>query len=317
MNIDNIIIICLVITFFILFLGIYQTTLGKKESAKENIKTLLGNQKGTNPADFKNQQEIALKRHKKGDATFMAKLELKLERANMMIKSNEFVIICVVSGIITVPVCAFMFGLPLPVAILLGFGGAFLPMLLLNVKIMLRMGKADAEFADILDALVNCFKTGYGFNRAVQVIAENYDDPWGTEFGKMGMEMNLGSNQEDVLYSLTNRIPSPDVDMFVTALIIQKETGGNMAELLANLSNTCRERYKLYRKVSAISAQGKLSAGVVSSIPFGMMGLMAVMFPQAVDDFVNNPIGFILLCVALFWMGCGMIVLYKLTKVEV
>jgi tight adherence protein B len=317
MSTETLLIICLAATIFILVYGIYETTLGKKETAKDNIKQLLGTQKPSNAVEFKQQQDVALKKHKKGDETFIAKLEVKLERANLMIKPQEYLLICCFVGAFTVPIAAFMFGIPFPVAVLLGIAGGFFPMLFLNVKIMLRMKKADAEFADILDALVNCFKTGYGFSRAIQVIAENNEDPWGTEFGKMSMEMNLGSTQEDVLYSLAGRIPSADVDLFVTALIIQKETGGNLAELLGSLSATCRERYKIYRKISAISAQGKLSALVVACIPFLLMGLMSCAFPGPCTKFVSNPIGFILLVVAGIWMSIGFGFLYKITQVEV
>jgi tight adherence protein B len=317
MNVENLIIILLSAVIFILLLGMYKTTLGRKESAKEKIKSLLGNEKETDPKVFRQQQEVVLKRRKAGSDTFGAKLETDLERANLLLRGGEFLMVCVGSSFLTFLVTMFLFAVPLPLAMLFGLLGSGLPFLFLKIKIAMRMAKADAEFSDILDALVNCFKTGYGFSRAVQVIAENYDDPWGTEFAKMSMEMSLGSTQEDVLYGLTRRIPSPDVDLFVTGMIIQKETGGNMAELLSSLSNTIRERYKLYRKVTAISAQGKLSAGIICCIPPGLMGLMYLVMPKAVEDFVTNPIGMILLIVAGVWMVIGIGVLYKMVQVEV
>jgi tight adherence protein B len=149
------------------------------------------------------------------------------------------------------------------------------------------------------------------------MVSDNYDDPWGTEFGKMAAEMNLGASMEDALYSMSNRIPSPDVDLFVTALLIQKETGGSMAELLGNLSVTIRSRYKLFQKIGAISAQGKLSAGIVCCVPFGLAGIMFVFIPDAMMKFVTNPIGIVLLVLAGFWMCCGIGVLYKIVQIEV
>lgn len=311
-------IVTLIITgtvFFFLF-GIYRTTIGKQEQAKDNIKTLMGTKKAT-AVDVRQHQDNVLKKRKKGDANLSARIEIKLERANMMITFSEFLMICIVSGVLCFLIALLALGLGPFFGLIIGLGGGFFPYLFLNIKIWLRMSKADAEFANVLDALVNCFKTGYGFSRAVQVIAENYDDPWGTEFGKMAMEMNLGSTQEDVLNSLSERIPSADVDLFVTALIIQKETGGNMAELLMTLSGTCRERYKLYRKVGAISAQGKLSATIICLVPPGLMGLMSIFIHDPVVEFVTNPIGQVILVVVGIWMCIGIGVLFKIVQVEV
>jgi tight adherence protein B len=234
-----------------------------------------------------------------------------------MLKTTEFILICFGTGVVVFLLAAFVLGQGIALGIVEGAAAIALPYFYLNIRVWLRLKKADEQFADVLDALVNCFKTGYGFSRAIQVIAENYDDPWGTEFNKMGMEMNLGAVQEDCLSNLSSRIPTADVDLFVTALIIQKETGGNMAELLGNLSKTCRERYKLYRKVGAISAQGKLSAFIVICIPFGLMTMMYLFLPEAVVKFVTNPIGIVFMVLAGIWMCMGIGVLFKIVQIEV
>jgi tight adherence protein B len=133
----------------------------------------------------------------------------------------------------------------------------------------------------------------------------------------MAAEMNLGASMEDALYGLSSRVPSPDVDLFVTALLIQKETGGSLAELLGNLSHTIRDRYKLFQKVGAISAQGKLSAGIVCCVPFILCAIMYLFLPGPMIQFVTNPIGIVLLVIAGFWMCCGIGVLYKIVQIEV
>jgi tight adherence protein B len=107
------------------------------------------------------------------------------------------------------------------------------------------------------------------------------------------------------------------VDLFVTALLIQKETGGSMAELLGNLSKTIRDRYKLFQKIGAISAQGKLSAGIVCVVPFLLCAIMFAFLPEAMMKFVTNPIGIVLLTLAGFWMICGIAVLFKIVQIEV
>lgn len=302
----------------LLIVGFYKTLFEKQVQAQEHIQDLLGNASTRNrPAK---DQENILKRRKKnkdGKVSKADELETKLERANILITPNEFMMLSVVSAFAGGLLIWLMFGQNLVLAIPLGAACSGLPYLFMTVKTILRMKKAAAQFSDVLNSMVNAFKTGFGFSRAVQMVADNYDDPWGTEFGKMAAEMNLGASMEDALYSLSSRVPSPDVDLFVTALLIQKETGGSLAELLGNLSHTIRDRYKLFQKVGAISAQGKLSAGIVCCVPFLLCGIMYLFLPDAMIQFVTNPIGIVLLVLASFWMCCGIGVLYKIVQIEV
>lgn len=301
----------------LLILGFYKTMFEKQVQAQEHIQDLLGNASKQRKSGA---QENILKRRKKSKDGKLSKtdeLEGKLERANILITPNEFLMISGAAAVVSGILIWLLFGQNLLLAIPLGAAGSGLPYVFVLLKGMLRMKKAAAQFADVLDSMVNAFKTGFGFSRAVQMVADNYDDPWGTEFGKMAAEMNLGATMEDALYTLSTRVPSPDMDLFVTALLIQKETGGSMAELLGNLSHTIRDRYKLFQKVGAISAQGKLSAGIVCCIPFLLCGIMFLFLPDAMIKFFTNPIGIVLLVLAGFWMCCGIGVLYKIVQIEV
>jgi tight adherence protein B len=305
-----------------LLLGVYKSFFEKKVQAQEHIQELMGSAASkTSMASLlgKNQDNILKKRkkNKDGQQSRMDQLEIKLERANLMITTSEFILISIGTAVAGGLLAFLAMGQNPVLGILLGVASGGAPYLYLMVRIMFRMKKAAATFADVLDSMVNAFKTGFGFSRAVQMVSDNFDDPWGTEFGKMAAEMNLGSNMEDALYGLASRIPSQDVDLFVTALLIQKETGGSMAELLGNLSKTIRDRFKLYQKVSAISAQGKLSAGIVCCVPLVLCLIMFVFLPEATIKFVTNPIGIGVLCLAGFWMCCGVGVLYKIVQIEV
>lgn len=320
MNTDILISFIPALMVIFIVLGFYKTFLEKQVQAQEHIQGLLGNTQKSGTALLGKDQDNILKRRKKskdGQVSKIDILEIKLERANMLITPNEFLLISGGSAVVGGVLLWLTMGQNMILAILLGAGCGFLPYLFMVVKTMFRMKKAVAQFADVLDNMVNAFKTGFGFSRAVQMVSDNYDDPWGTEFGKMAAEMNLGASMEDALYSLTNRVPSPDVDLFVTALLIQKETGGSLAELLGNLSKTIRDRYKLFQKVGAISAQGKLSAGIVCCVPFLLCGIMFLFLPDAMIKFFTNPIGIVLAALAGFWMICGIGVLYKIVQIEV
>jgi tight adherence protein B len=317
---ENSMLISLVPAAGVIFLiaGFYKTLFEKQVQAQEHIQDLLGNASARNKP-LKDQENI-LKRRKKnkdGTASKTDQLEIKLERANMLITASEFFMISAVSAFAGGLLTWLCFGQNLLLALPLGGVCSGLPYAFMSLKTMLRMKKAAAQFSDVLNSMVNAFKTGFGFSRAVQMVADNYEDPWGTEFGKMAAEMNLGASMEDALYSLSSRVPSPDVDLFVTALLIQKETGGSLAELLGNLSHTIRDRYKLFQKVGAISAQGKLSAGIVCCVPFLLCAIMYLFLPGPMTQFVTNPIGIVLLVMAGFWMCCGIGVLYKIVQIEV
>jgi len=299
--------------------GGYKTYLEKPLQSREHIEKLVGD-----ASDGKKQQsadrESLLKKRKLGKEnpnSRIARLELLLEQANWNLTIKEFALLSLGLGGLGL-VFGWLGGgqsvLIIVIAMMLGCAG---PYLALRIRVILRLRKAAAQFSDILDAMVSAFRSGYGFNRAVQMVADNFDDPWGVEFSKVGVEMKLGASMESALMNLTQRIPSADVDLFLTAMLIQKETGGSLAELLGILSKTIRERYKLYQKIGAISAQGKLSAGIVCVIPFLLCGIMFLFLPEPMGKFVTNPIGIVLLTLAGIWMGVGIGVLFKIVQVEV
>lgn len=326
MNTDGILIFLVAGTVFMILMALYKALLEKQVQAREHVESVVGRASASaatptasllSPAT--SSQDPVLKRRKKqGDEqTALDRLETDLERANMMIRSREFLILCAVMAILVGAATLLAFAQPAWIAVLSALGGLFSPFVYLKLRIWLRIRKAEAQFADVLDALRNCFKTGFGFNRAVQQIADNFGDPWGTEFGKIAAETNFGASLDTTLRNLARRIPLTDVDLFTTALLIQKETGGNMAELLGNISHTIRERFKLKRKVTAISAQGKLSASIVICVPFFLMGMIYLFLPEPVTKFVTHPVGIVLLIAAGIWMLFGIGVLFKIVQIEV
>ncbi len=305
-----------VIPILFAFAGVYYLFFAKKDQAREFVHQLFNEEDRAEQMRRMQQQHYILKKRNKDQSKFLQRLDMDLERANLMIKPNEFIMLAVGAaffcGLITLAM-----GKGLFLTILAGTGGFFLPQMYLKIRIMMRMSKARAQFADVLDMMVSCFKSGYGFARAVQVVAENFTDPWSTELSKVAAEMNFGSTQEDALLALAKRIPNPDVALFVTAVLIQKETGGNLAELLSNLSHTIRDRYKLLSKVSALSAQGKLSAIIVFLIPFGLAGVFTLIMPEMMNNFAHNPIGICLIGFALVMQAIGGVVLKKIVSLEV
>lgn len=305
-----------VIPIVLIFAGIYYMFFAKRDQAREFVHQLFNEEDHKEKMKRIQQQHFVLKKRRKDGSKFLQRLDMDLEMANLLIKPNEFIMISLGTMVVGFLI-VFILGKGLFLSILGAVAGLFMPKLYLKLRIMLRMSKARAQFADVLDTMVSCFKSGYGFSRAVQVVAENYDDPWSTELNKVATEMNFGSTQEDALLALAKRVPNPDVALFVTAVLIQKETGGNLAELLLNLSHTIRERYKLLGKVSALSAQGKLSAVIVFLIPFGLAGVFTLLMPEMMEQFIHNPIGIALMIFAGIMQLIGGVVLKKIVSLEV
>jgi tight adherence protein B len=319
MNFDTLLFIFPAITIFLFAYGFYVFIMERRVKAHENIKSLISSEVDQQKVDLakKRQSSQVLKKRNKDEKSFFAQLEAQLERANLLLRADEFILICLGFGVLSFLICLVVMRHAFALCLAEGLAGSFIPYLYIRLRIWMRIRKAAEQFADVLDALVSCFKTGFGFNRAVHTISDNFEDPWGTEFGKMSAELSLGATQEDVMNNLRRRLPLADVELFITAMNIQKETGGNLTELLAILSKTIRDRYKLFQKIGAISAQGKLSAAIICCVPFLLTGIMFMFLPDATIEFVTNPIGIAILSVTGIWMCFGIGVLFKIVQIEV
>lgn len=299
--------------------GAYKALFAKNDDARSRLKDLVSDTTTSHQRKLELQTQVHVlkrKRSKKNLSKKAQELEILLERANLLIKPEEFMLFSFgLAGLgALIP---FLFGWGWLLAIVGGVLGFMVMKLFLKIKIMLRIAKAEATFADVLAMMVTSFKSGLGFNKVTKMVADSFDDPWGTEFNKLTIELNFGSTQEEALTAMAKRIPTPDMDLFVAAMSIQKETGGNLVEILSILGATIRDRFKLKRKVGALTAQGKLSAVIVFLVPVLIGGLLFMASPSMMINFANSLIGKIALGFAFVLQTVGGIVLMKITNLEV
>ena len=198
--------------------------------------------------------------------------------------------------------------------VLLGGGGPFLYIYTQRRK---RMRKFEAQFPDALEFASRAMRSGHAFSVSLEMLHKEYAPPLGSEFQRTFDEQNLGLPLEVALERLGKRVPLLDVQFFVSAVLLQKRTGGNLAGLLDNLAYLMRERFKLRGRIRAVSAHGRISGLVLSMIPLAVALLMFVTNPEYILFFLDDPDGKIMLVVCIFLQLLGFISIRKIVDIGV
>jgi tight adherence protein B len=175
----------------------------------------------------------------------------------------------------------------------------------------------EEQFPDCLEFISRSMRAGHAFSVALEMVHREFSDPLASEFRRAFEEQNLGQPLEVVLRKLAQRVDSMDVQFFVSAVLLQKRTGGNLAELLDKLANLIRERFKLRARIRAVSAQGLMSGRILAAIPAGVAALMFVVNPQYASFFLDDPAGRQLLALALGLQFVGYLIIKKIVTIEV
>ena len=192
-----------------------------------------------------------------------------------------------------------------------------LPFLYLYIKKKQRMKKFQAQLPESLDLMARSLRAGHAFSTGMKLAADEFDDPLGTEFSMTLDEINYGLGVPDALKNLVHRVECQDLNFFVIAVILQRETGGNLAEIMENIAYLIRERYKLFGKVRTLAAEGKLSMYVLLALPFFIVGALFIVNPEYIKLLFTEPAGRIMCGVALFMMLIGAIVMKRMVDIKV
>jgi tight adherence protein B len=166
-----------------------------------------------------------------------------------------------------------------------------------------RMARLEAQLPDALELIARALRAGHSLSFGLQMVADELPDPIGTEFGQAARQIALGLEPRAALAGVAQRMPSTDISFFVTAVLIQRETGGNLAEILENLAHVIRERFKMYGKVRSLTAQTRMSANILMAMPFVMVGVLSMVNPEYADPLFETDGGRLLL-----WIAAGMLV---------
>jgi tight adherence protein B len=197
------------------------------------------------------------------------------------------------------------------------FGGLFLPYFTLRMLRGGRQKRFGAQFPDAIDIIVRSLRAGHPVPIAVNMVAREMPDPIGSEFGLVADEITYGADLETAMRNLYSRVGQDDLPLFVTAVAIQGSTGGNLGEILENLSAVIRQRFKMRRKVKALAAEGRASALILSSLPILMFGIVQLVAPDFYGSVWQYEITKVILGLAICWMLVGNLAMYKLVNFKI
>jgi tight adherence protein B len=239
-----------------------------------------------------------------------------LSQAGLKMKPAKLLTICGVTAIVSDLITVSFFP-RLPIVLLSGLATGLLPIAVVAWLRKRRLRKFEEHFPDALDLLGRAVRAGHAFTTGLEMIGKESAEPIAGEFRTTFDEQNFGLPLRDALLNLTERVPLIDVRFFVTALLIQKETGGNLAEILDGLAHVIRDRFRIYREVRTRTAQGRLTAGILIAMPPFMMATLAVLNPGYIGVLFSDPKGMTVLTIAALLQVVGSGILWKVIHIEV
>jgi tight adherence protein B len=246
---------------------------------------------------------------------FAQNLSTQLARADWKLTVGEFLVLSVTIALGS-SVLFYLLGKPLliPVGILLGVFG---PRMYMGIRKGQRLKAFNGQLGDALNLMVNSLRAGYSTLQAMEVISHEMPDPIANEFGRVVLEIQLGVNFDTAMANLLRRMPSTDLDLVITAMSVQREVGGNLAEVLDAISFTIRERVRIKGEIKSLTAQGRATGVIITFLPFALVGVLSFINPDFVSPLFEDACGWIMIGISLLLIGLGYFVINKITSIEV
>ena len=243
-------------------------------------------------------------------------LDRLLLQAGVNISVAEYLSITLISAVCGV-LFALTFSLPVLITIAIIFLAGLAPYLYMLRAKQKRMLVIEEQLPEALDLMARAMKSGHAFPSALQMVGTEMKEPIAFEFKIVFDEINYGVSTQSALMNLTARVPSTDLSYFVTAVLVQRETGGNLSELLGNISELIRARLKLLGTVRVLSAEGRISAWILVCLPFVLGLVLKIVNPTFLDVLITDPLGVQMVTSAMILMVVGIFVMQRIIKIRV
>jgi tight adherence protein B len=249
--------------------------------------------------------------------TSTAALQEKMQRAGMRMSSEMFIAICV--GLIILPPLLFvLLKKPVAAGLILGlFIGIIIPRFVLNFRANKRLKKFLVLFPDAIDFIVRGLRSGLPVTESMNMVGVEMEQPVGGIFAGIGESVKLGVSLEKALQDTAKRLKSTEFNFFATSIVLQRETGGNLSEILNNLSDVLRKRYMMRMKIKAMSSEAKASAMIVGSLPFIVIGALSFIAPDYLTPLWTERSGNIAAGCAILSLTIGITVMIKMSHFEI
>ncbi|MGW8393349.1 type II secretion system F family protein [Pseudoduganella sp. HUAS MS19] len=243
-------------------------------------------------------------------------LDRLLEQSGMTWTVSDLLVLSLISPVLAGGLALFL-RLPLLLVLPLMAGSVCIPLLLVLRAKSKRLAKVDQQLPDALDLIGRALRAGHAFPTAMKMVGDEMNAPIADEFKATFDEVNFGISMNDALMNMATRVPSTDLRYFVIAVMIQRETGGNLAELLDNISKIVRERMKLLGQIRVLSAEGRMSAWVLGLLPFAAALMIQLSNPGFLAVLYTDPAGQKMVAGALVMMFLGVLAMRKIIRIRV
>ncbi len=192
-----------------------------------------------------------------------------------------------------------------------------LPRVYVSLRRKRRIKALENQLPDAVDVLAGALEAGSSLPQSMAMIGREMGDPISTEFNRVVRDQELGLNQQEALARMLERCPSPDLDMLITSINIQYRVGGNLAKVLQTISHTIRERMRIRGEIKTLTAQGRISAKVISGVPFGIVGVITLINRPYMMQLFTSTVGWALIGTALFMVVFGYLVMIRVVSIKV
>jgi tight adherence protein B len=247
--------------------------------------------------------------------SFGARIADRLAQASIKLTVTEYLVLSLLSIVVCTAIAYLIFRNYMAVT---GFViGFFLPRVLVNIVKARRLRRFNDQLGDTINLIVNSLKAGYSMAIAMETVANNMPPPVSEEFRRVVIEIGLGLSLDDALNNILRRVPSADLDLLITAVTVQHEVGGNLAEILDTISFTIRERVRIQGEIKTLTAQGEFTGYLLSALPFILTLVISLMSRDYMEPMFTQPCGWIMMGVALVIIGLGFIIIRRIIKIEV
>lgn len=243
-------------------------------------------------------------------------IERKLIQAAIPMRGAEFMVICLAVALIG-SVISLVISSNIVLGLMGGMIGFGIPLIVLLRKIKQRKKAFNDQLGDTIILIANALRTGYSFMQAIEMVSREMAKPIGEEFARVLKEMNLGVLTEEALNNMAKRVDSEDLDLVITAVLIQRQVGGNLAVVLDSIATTIRERVKIKGQIRTLTAQGRISGLIIGLLPFAIGGIIYILNPTYIKILFTNPIGQGLLVAGLVSQFIGMMMIRKIINIDI